>query len=265
MGLWVDALASTERDWVVHGPPGLERQFRAAGHEYHLHPELDLDTTLRSHAAADLHAWASHLLDGPDLAAAAATAHRLREAAFPIYVTEDVERARAYARSRFRGERLRRYGFLASSKNKALLPYGLDPTFQATRRIQTGPWFNAEPEDPRSCCRLDTVVTEFQAQGLELDLPIVCWGEDFLYREGAWRMRSTRRQKLVKDPMRLRTNAYRVLLTRGREGLVIFVPPEARFTATKAALLEAGAVSAGAHPSSTRGVAEGTNGGGLPI
>jgi len=246
MALWVDALADSNEDWIVHGPPGLESRFRAAGHEYLVHPELSLDTTLRSHAAADLHEWARLLLDENDLTGAGEVAARLRAEAFPIYVTQDLDRAREYAWGRFRGESLRRYGFLASSKSRALLPYGLDPTFQATRRVQVGPWFNAKPSDPRSCCRLDSVVTEFQAQGLELDLPLVCWGEDFLWQDGSWHMKPVRKQKLVDDPMRLRTNAYRVLLTRGREGLVVFVPPEDRFLSTMNALVAAGCVGTGA-------------------
>ncbi|MEO8198235.1 MAG: DNA/RNA helicase domain-containing protein, partial [Thermoanaerobaculia bacterium] len=71
---------------------------------------------------------------------------------------------------------------------------------------------------------LDTVITEFQCQGLELDLPIVCWGDDFWWEESARKMRETRAQALVRDPFRLWTNAYRALLTRGREGLVVVVP-----------------------------------------
>jgi DUF2075 family protein len=70
------------------------------------------------------------------------------------------------------------------------------------------------------------VITEFQCQGLELDLPIVCWGDDFWWEESAWQMRKTRAQALVREPFRLRTSAYRVLLTRGREGLVIVGPRE---------------------------------------
>jgi hypothetical protein len=244
LDLWADALAESKEEWTVHGPPELEARFARATEAYEPHPELSLDTTLRSHTAADLHEWARLLLDEQDLAGAAECAGRLRAAAFPIYVTHELDQARHYAWTRFRGEGLRRYGFIASSKAKALLNYGLDPTFQATRRIQIGPWFNADPGDPRSCCRLDTVITEFQAQGLELDLPLVCWGEDFLWRDGTWRMKSLRKRKLVSDPMRLRTNAYRVLLTRGREGIVVFVPPEERFTGTRRALMAAGALSA---------------------
>lgn len=97
-----------------------------------------------------------------------------------------------------------------------------------------------------SCCGLDMVVSEFESQGLELDLPIVCWGDDFWWGEDEWVSRRGRPHRLVRDPHRLRTNAYRVLLTRGRERLVIFVPPSpaAQMDATFGALRRAGAVEA---------------------
>jgi DUF2075 family protein len=134
---------------------------------------------------------------------------------------------------------------LASSKSAPHLSgYGLDTDFQATKRIRIGEWFNAEPSHPRSCCQLNSVVTEFQCQGLELDLAVVCWSDDFWWEHQAWRSAAARRANaLIRDPHRLRTNAYRVLLTRGREGLVLLVPPSpARsMDATFEALMTAGA------------------------
>ena len=93
------------------------------------------------------------------------------------------------------------------------------------------------------------MITEFQCQGLELDLPIVCWGDDFWWEESAWKMRKTRAQALVRDPFRLRTNAYRVLLTRGREGLVIVVPrvPGREMVGTMEAITRAGGLEVRLH------------------
>jgi len=146
---------------------------------------------------------------------------------------------------------------LASSKARNLEPHGLDSGFQATKRIRIGDWFNADPDQPRSCCQFSDVVTEFQCQGLELDLAVVCWGDDFWWdrEESRWVRKQGRRQRLVRDALRLRTNAYRVLLTRGREGTVIFVPPgpAARMDATFEALLRAGAVEARAVPGALAG------------
>ena len=118
----------------------------------------------------------------------------------------------------------------------------MNPGFQATKRIRIARWFNAEPQDPLSCCQLKDVVAEFQSQGLELDLPIVCWGDDVRWESGGWLAgQPRRRSRLVRDPRQLRINTYLVLLTRGREGVVIFVPPDHAMDATADALRRAGA------------------------
>jgi len=79
-----------------------------------------------------------------------------------------------------------------------------------------------------SCTRLETVATEFAAQGLELDACLLAWGTDFIREDGNWTNRYAVRYQhanRVTDPRALRMNAYRVLLTRGRDGCVVFVPP----------------------------------------
>lgn len=247
MGQWADALAQWPGRWSVFGPPAEAQRFTRLGIPYASDPCLNLDTGLRYHAAADLHRWVELVLDAGDLDAARPLAARLRDAAFPIYVTRDLDAAKGYVRERFGREPLRRYGILASSKSaRHLAPMGVDAGFQATKQVRIGEWFNAEPGHPRSSCQLTDPITEFQCQGLELDLAIVAWADDFVWDDGAWRSRAGRAPRMVRDPHRLRTNAYRVLLTRGREGLVIWVPPApaAEMDRTANALLRAGAVEA---------------------
>lgn len=82
------------------------------------------------------------------------------------------------------------------------------------------------------------MVTEFGCQGLELDFPIVAWGSDLVWREDRWVC--TSRQRQVRDPQRLRLNSYRVLLTRGRDGFTIVVPPDAALDDTFRALRQSG-------------------------
>ena len=89
--------------------------------------------------------------------------------------------------------------------------------------LKTAKWFNAPKSDPFSSCQLTLPATEFQCQGLELDLPIVCWGNDLGWVDGAWK--DFKFRKDVRDNRQLRVNTYRVLLTRGRDGFVVFVPP----------------------------------------
>jgi DUF2075 family protein len=83
------------------------------------------------------------------------------------------------------------------------------------------------------------VATEFACQGLELDFPIVAWGDDLAWRDGGWRSPPQPRSG-ARDPHRLRLNSYRVLLSRGRDGLAVLVPPEPAMDATYRALLRAG-------------------------
>lgn len=111
----------------------------------------------------------------------------------------------------------------------------------AATRFQLGPWFNSPKEDSLSCCRLDRVATEFGVQGLELDLAILAWGSDYARVDGAWSVaRSGGYQYPVADPETIRRNVYRVLLTRGRDGTVVFVPPDAYLDETFSFLLASG-------------------------
>ena len=101
----------------------------------------------------------------------------------------------------------------------------MDNSFQTTRRLKVGPWYNAPADDPMSCRSFQAVVTEFQAQGLELDMALLAWGTDYLRKDGRWNSELARRHmSAVSDAHALRRNAYRVLLTRGRDGTIIFVP-----------------------------------------
>jgi len=113
--------------------------------------------------------------------------------------------------------------------------------------MRLGPWYGDGEESHRSCRHLRECVTEFGAQGLELDGVLLAWGTDFVWEEGAgaegasgaWsnaRAKRHARSAHVRDAFRLRVNAYRVLLTRGRDGAVIFVPPLLELDATAARL-----------------------------
>ena len=93
-------------------------------------------------------------------------------------------------------------------------------------------WFLSPPRDTRSSLYLEDAATEFQVQGLELDWTIVTWDADLRWRGSDWSYHSFRGAKWtdVKKPERRQylKNAYRVLLTRARQGMVIFVPPGAK-------------------------------------
>lgn len=261
---WLTALDGSKRrsDWQIHSPPGLIAAGSCPAVPCEEEIRLNLNMTIRSHAAEELHSWVNGMLDTPDRPEdeLAMLGARLLDNAFPVLLTRDLEWAKEYARARFAGEPLRRFGLLASSKAKNLEAHGVDTRYD--RFFPTAKWFNADPEDPKSCCRLDKPAQEFHCQGLELDLPIVCWGDDFWWDDGTsgldkgWKMRKARANPLVRDPYAFRKNTYRVLLTRGREGLVIFVPPgSAIMDATALRLERCGALTLEARREYTRRVA----------
>ncbi len=240
MGQWNVAVAPRHqrKRWVVHCPPRMANNF--TGVEIHGHTALDLTISLRSRRADNLHDWVAALIDGR-LGDAARLAARVQAEAFPMYLTRDLQDARAYTWNRYEGQNDARYGLLASSRSANFLPkYGVDASYVATKKIKLARWFNEPRGHPQSCCALMDVVTEFQCQGLELDLPIVCWGDDMLWTGRSWEMRKINSRYRLENPDQLRRNTYRVLLTRGRDGLVIFVPPHASLDYTEHALLAAG-------------------------
>jgi len=237
---WFKALDSdhAKSDWRVYSPPRFAKDF--PGKTVIEYPELDLNHTLRSKQAEYLHQWVQHLLDGK-LSSASEMSQKIWIQNFPIFVTRDIEEAKVYVSSRFAGETSKRYGILASSKDQILPNYGIRNGFQDTKRVKNARWYNQDLGSDGSCCNMEEVVTEFGCQGLELDMAIVAWGNDFLWDGKEWELRKMRTRIPQIDPHQLRLNSYRVLLTRSREGMIIFIPPTPEFDQTEHAILAAGA------------------------
>ena len=157
----------------------------------------------------------------------------MHEGGHRFLLTRDLEAAKSYLRERYADAKFARYGLIASSKDKWLPSFGVDNTFQTTKQLRVGPWYNAPPTDAQSCCQLETVATEFSSQGLELDCALLAWGSDLLWAGDDWSVEfSGKNRPPLKDPLTVRKNVYRVLLTRGRDGTVVFVPPDPRMDAT---------------------------------
>src|SRR5450759_974547 len=173
-------------------------------------------------------------------------------------MTRDLDTAKDYFHSRYAEAPDARYGLVASSRDKILQEWGVPNDYQSTKVMHLGPWYGDGEESHRSCRHLRECVTEFGAQGLELDGVLLAWGTDLVWEEGAganelgnrlgcrrpgapgaWsnaRAKRHARSAHVHDPFQLRVNAYRVLLTRGRDDAVIFVPPLPELDATAARL-----------------------------
>jgi hypothetical protein len=141
---------------------------------------------------------------------------------YPIYVTRDLAAARAWLRQQARGTE--RFGLIASSGAQRLRPLGI----HMKAHIEPVNWFLNDASDVRSAYYLEEVASEFDVQGLELDWTGVCWDANFYHDAQRWVCQSFKgsRWQSVNDPKRrlYLTNAYRVMLTRARQGVVIVVP-----------------------------------------
>lgn len=242
MAQWPEALSSqATTDWFVAGPPRLSETF--ADFEYRDHDELDLTVSLRSRRADDLHSWVAALLEGR-VRDAARKAEAIKEAEFSMYVTRSLPEAKRYIIDRYTDDPQRRVGILASSRTQRFLPqFGVASDWPSTKKVNFAYWYNRDRGEPRAGGNLEEVVTEFGCQGLELDMPLVAWGDDVRWVSGAWSVKPGRPRYPQDDPHQLRLNCYRVLLTRGRDGFVIFVPPDPLMDETEHVLLASGVTS----------------------
>ena len=150
---------------------------------------------------------------------------------YPIRLTRDVDQVRRWLKYQARGSE--RYGLLASSGAYRLRAEGL----HVKAKIDSPTWFLNDRSDVRSSFYCEEVGTEFDVQGLELDWAGVCWDADFRYWNGIWnslRFHGTRWEQVNTTEGRLYLkNAYRVILTRARQGMIIFVPKGAEEDPTR--------------------------------
>lgn len=247
---WTDAISRSPQweRWRVHAPPGLSQQLQASLRaEVSLsdHSHLNLDREIRFHLASEIHDYVRGLLHGESSQANLTRAKRLESDGFHLRLTRHLEVAKDYLWSRYRENPSARYGMLASSKDKVLEDHGVPNDFQSTKRVKFGPWYGDDEDQPgsQSCRLLNQCVTEFGAQGLELDGALLGWGTDFMREGGRWTNRLARgyRTKVpLRDPFQLRLNAYRVLLTRARDGVIVFIPRIGILDETEEFLIQSG-------------------------
>jgi hypothetical protein len=187
---------------------------------YRVVSSLHLGVSLRSFRSERLADFVKALLD--EDAAAARELYAALYLNYPIVLTRDLARAKAWVRSKVRGTE--RPGMLASSKAKRLRSVGI------WVNVQRDPvaWFLNDPANADASCFLEVPATEFEVQGLEIDYGLLAWDADLRYCDGGFDYfdcRGARWMHVNKEQrQRYLKNAYRVLLTRARQGLVIFVP-----------------------------------------
>ncbi|MBK8006819.1 MAG: DUF2075 domain-containing protein [Gemmatimonadetes bacterium] len=176
-------------------------------------PDLHLSVSMRSFRAERVSEFVKALLDCQPSRAAGVL--RAIGARFPIYLTRDVSVAKRWLRQ------------------QAIKPHAIDV------RVKVDPahWFLSGPRDTRSSFFLEDAATEFKVQGLELDWVCVTWDADLRFETESWgfnRFVGQRWNVLRKDERKQRLiNAYRVLLTRARQGMVLFVPRGSSRDATR--------------------------------
>ena len=230
IGAWLDAVRSAFPHWLVYISPNLNDAEYAATdaiaaldhtNRIQREPDLHLAVSMRSFRAEQMSGFVKAVLDSEE--ALARTCMDSFRSRYPVVVTRDLSRARRWIRDNARGTE--RVGLVASSQAQRLKPHAIDV------RVNIDPvhYFLDDPTDTRSSSFLEDAATEFQIQGLELDWTCVMWDAD-LRRSGAqwnyYAFRGDRWTSIHKvERQRYLLNAYRVLLTRARQGMVIFVPP----------------------------------------
>jgi hypothetical protein len=230
IGAWLEAIEKSFPDWRVHISDRLTDSEYAAGHalsmlgeraHVYAEPDLHLAVSMRSFRAEHVSAFVKAVLDCEERLARQTLASIVSR--YPITVTRDLHRAREWVRERARGSE--RYGIVASSKAQRLKPHAVDI------RVSVDPvhYFLSDRTDTRSSFYLEDAATEFQVQGLELDWACVTWDGDLRYNGEGWSFHDFRGSRWTNvrnaDNRNYLRNAYRVLLTRARQGMVIFVPP----------------------------------------
>jgi hypothetical protein len=229
LGEWLSALDQRFRDWDIYISDRLEDgDYVTDGTStqllvhlpVHRSSELHLSVSMRSFRAEALSSFIGHIVDNRP--GAAREVYRQIEDRYPIWLTRDLERMREWLRSVARGSE--RYGLVASSGAYRLRPVGL----HVKAKVDAATWFLNDRTDVRSSFYLEEVATEFDVQGLELDWAGVCWDADLRHQGDNWgffNFRGTAWQRVKQKERQLYLrNAYRVILTRARQGMIIFVP-----------------------------------------
>ena len=226
---WFASLQRSFSHWDVYITPqlndteyhhGKSWENMLAGLHTYENEHLHLATSIRSFRTPNLSSFIKALLD-IDKNRAIQLYSTFKDT-YTIVLSRDINKAKAWIKAQCQGST--RYGLLASSGALRLKPEGIF----VKNKISVEDWFLNGKDDVRSSYMLEDVVTEFDIQGLDLDYSLVAWDADYRFTNNSWTyhtFKGTRWNNINSEEKRLYLkNAYRVLLTRARQGMVIFIP-----------------------------------------
>ncbi len=226
---WFDTLAKKYWDWDIYLSDKLTDEEYVGkstvstllnGREYQCISDLHLDVSLRSFRSKKLALFIKYLLD--EQVEEARKIYMELKKTYPLYLTRSLEIAKTWVKDKARGSE--RFGILASSEGKRLRAEGIwVPT-----DINHVSWFLSGKDNINSSYYLEVAASEFKVQGLEIDYAILAWDADLRYSTNGfdyYKFRGTKWNHIkLEQRKRYLKNAYRVLLTRARQGLIIYIP-----------------------------------------
>lgn len=226
---WLNSLLGSFPEWDIYISPHLNDSEYATSEvlqkiesvrQINYDPKLHLSVSMRSFRAENVSLLIKQILD-LNIEDAKKTLQNLSKK-YPIVLTRDIKNAKDWLKQKARGSE--RYGIVVSSQAERLKPQSIF----VKSPVNPIHWFLNGKDDTRSSYYLEDVATEFHVQGLELDWVCVTWDADFRYSNNGWQhwsFRGNKWQKINKPERKIYLkNAYRVLLTRARQGMVIIVP-----------------------------------------
>ncbi len=235
---WGKAIIEKYSHWDVYISDALVKGDHSTGNmtlfkDYHpninlrINSNLHLNVSIRAYKAEKLSEWVSLILSSDNNKAAQLFKKDLIN--FPVFISRSIDNAKKFLKKNVRGSR--RYGLVASSGGNRLRAVGIDIASGLSgisKQEELGAWYLNPTNDIRSSNFLEIVAREYAVQGLELDWVCVCWDADLRRESNEWKsykfsgtswnnVNQPEQQKFI-------LNKYRVLLTRAREGMIIYVP-----------------------------------------
>lgn len=226
---WIRSIQNSFKDWDVYISSRLTDSEYGAGdalmilegrNNVNYNDSLHLAVSMRSFRAENVSLLIKQILD-LNVEESKLTLKNV-SSKYPIVITRDWSKAKQWLKDQARGSE--RYGIVVSSQAERLRPHSIF----VSSPVDPVHWFLDDKDDVRSSYYLEDVATEFDVQGLELDWVCVTWDADFRYSKNGWdhwSFKGNKWQKIKKQERQTYLkNAYRVLLTRARQGMVIVVP-----------------------------------------